>query len=233
MLIKCPKCQLIYKIDDTLMTDKGLKMHCQHCEEVFKAYPEDAVPDENEKNTQKENIVKAFKQMLGPSPDVFESTTLQKQSDIKIIRLTRYKNTVNYTLLLFIFFLLAALLYVLRYDIVRYFPKTEKFYQKLGIESVYNGHLLEFSNIKTEEFIKNNVSKLKISGVIRNPSNYAVNMPPLKAVIYNFEGKKVLDTTHYLPYKRIGSCYIIPFEIVVTNPTPKQKNVQITFAEDL
>ena len=45
MLIKCPKCQMIYNLDDGVVPSEGLKMRCHHCQEVFKAYPEDAVED--------------------------------------------------------------------------------------------------------------------------------------------------------------------------------------------
>jgi len=232
MLIKCPKCELIYKIDDALMTDKGLKMRCHHCGEVFKAYSRDGLLEEEEKVAQKENVTKHFKQMLNPNHDVFQPT-IARQSDVRVVHLTHYKNSINYLFLLFILMLSAALLYVLRYDVVKYVPKAEKFYQKLGVQSVYYGKNLEFTRIKTSEFIDNSVSKIKMSGIIRNPSDYVVDVPPIKVIIYNEDGTKILDTTHYLPQNRVGAYYQIPFSFVLTNPTPKQKNIHIVFADNL
>ena len=237
MLIKCPKCQVIYELGDSLVPPSGLKMRCNSCGEVFKAYPEDAVDDEQTAAQKKLNIINMFKHFSGEKEDLFTPDTpdviQDKPLKVRIVHLTHYKNTVNYLLILLLLILMAAFMYFLRYDIVRFVPNAESIYHKFGIESVYDGAPLQFSNIKTEEFVIGNVSKIKISGVIDNQTPYEMNVLPLKVVVYAQNGNKLLDTTHYLPQTRTRPNYKFPFEVVITNPTPFKKNIHITFADNL
>ncbi len=229
MLIKCPKCETIYQIGDDVISKSGLKMHCQKCDEVFKAYQQDALKLPEEEALEKQNVAKMFEKVIPAASDLFAP---QGSPKVRVMHVTQYKNTINYFLVLMLLALMAALLYALRFDVVRYAPVMEKFYQKWGIESVYNGTALEISNIDVSELTQDNVSKIKISGIIKNPSKYAMNVPPLKIVIYDTSGQKLLDTTHYLAQKRAGAYYQFGFEAIMTNPTPKQKNIKINFAND-
>ena len=237
MLIKCPKCQTVYELDDNVVTSNGLKMRCNTCGEVFKAYPEDAVPDEKDKEEKKQSILKMFERVSATTDSLFEATdggaSSATPSKVRVIHLTHYKNSINYLLLLLLILIMGGLLYAARYDIVRYAPNAEKIYDKFGIESIYRGTNLQFTNIKTEEIIVNNVSKIKISGVINNSTLYEMFVLPVKIVVFNEQGDKILDTTHYLPQERTRPNYRFPFEVLITNPTPEKKNIQITFADDL
>ncbi len=231
MLIKCPKCQTVYELDDNLIQDSGLKMRCSKCNEVFRAYKQDALKEQNigEKEL---NVSKIFEPFARTTEPLFDTQKASHPSQkVQIVHLTRYKNTINYLLILVILALLGALLYLMRYDVVRYIPKAEEMYQKFGIESIKNGLTLDFENITTEEFIDNSTSKIKITGIINNQSNYTMFVPPLKVLVYNQQGEKLIDSTHYLPQKRMNPHYKIPFTIILTNPSVEQKNVQITFKD--
>ncbi|HCU59267.1 MAG TPA: hypothetical protein DIC64_04730 [Alphaproteobacteria bacterium] len=237
MLIKCPKCQVVYELDDSLVPENGLKMRCNSCGEVFKAYPEDAVDDEQTAAQKKLNIINMFKRFAGEKEDLFTPDTpdvvQNRPPKVRIVHLTHYKNSINYLLILLLLVLMAAFMYFLRYDIVRFVPKAESLYNRLGIESIYDGSQLQFSNIKTEEFVAGSVSKIKVSGVIDNPTVYEMNVLPVKVVVYDQYDNKLLDTTHYLPQTRTRPNYKLPFEVVITNPTPEKKNIHITFADNL
>ncbi len=41
MLIRCPKCQVCYRIEERIITEKGKKFRCAKCNEVWMAYPQD------------------------------------------------------------------------------------------------------------------------------------------------------------------------------------------------
>ena len=121
----------------------------------------------------------------------------------------------------------------MRYDVVRLVPNAEKFYNKMHIESIYNGTALQITNVKIEEVIVGNLSKIQISGIINNPSLYEMFVLPLKVVVYDAFGNTLLDTTHYLPQERTRPNYKLPFMVMINNPTPEKKNIQITFADNL
>ena len=229
MFIKCPKCQTIYQIGDDVITKDGLKMHCQKCDAVFKAFPGDAVKSPQEQEQEKQNVAKMFEQVIPSASELFGP---QNTPPVRVMHVTKYKNTINYLLILALLLLVGVLVYALRYDVVRYAPRMEKFYQKFGVESVYDGTALEFSNLKISEVSFNSLSKLKISGIIKNPSGYTVNVPPIRIVVYDANQHQLLNTTHYLAAKRMGAYYQLGFEFLLTNPTPQQKTIQITFANN-
>lgn len=236
MLIKCPKCQVTYELSDDLVPSNGLKMRCNSCGEVFKAYPEDAIKEPMSEKEKKLNILKMFERFSQTTDEFFNPETPEPPivpAKVRIVHLTHYKNTVNYLLILLLFLILLILLYLMRFDVVRYVPKLEGLYQKFGIESIYDGSNLQFMNIKTEEFVDQNISKIKITGVIDNPSSYQMKVLPVRVLIYDEDGNKLLEATHSLPQARTFPNYKLPFEIIVVNPTPKQKNIHITFADNL
>jgi len=236
MLIKCPECQVIYELDDTLVSEKGLKMRCSSCGNVFKAYPQDAVDDEKTAEEKKLNILKMFRRFENQREDLFDSSepsqTQNKPTRIRVVHSVHYKNTLNYFLVFLILFIIAAFLYFMRYDIVRIAPNIEGLYQKVGIDSIYKGTKLQFTNVKTQEIVADNVSKIKINGIIDNLTPYEMSVLPIKVIIYSQDNKQLLNTTHYLPQTRIRPNYKIPFEFVITNPTPNRKNIYITFEDN-
>lgn len=223
MLIRCPKCQTVYEVDDEVVTASGVKMHCQNCNETFKAYPEDAVKEQPK--VQNLNISKMFERIHDETLPFFD----ERPQKIRVVHLTHYKNHINYFLILMMLVLLVAMLYFMRYEVVRYVPKAEIFYEKLGVESVYEGKNLEIQDLQTDEKIIKNISKIRIKGNIYNDSEYNVSIPPLKVVVYNLKGETLLDTTHYLQAERLAARQKFSFEIMVTNPTPFDKNIHITF----
>ena len=45
MLIKCPQCQTVYRLESEKLPENGLKMRCAKCRCVWRAY-NDAVKEE-------------------------------------------------------------------------------------------------------------------------------------------------------------------------------------------
>ncbi len=231
MLIKCPQCQVIYNIDDNVLNDQGLKMHCSQCNSVFTAFLSDALPKDPE--TSKNEVAEMFEKTYGDNIEDLFAPELSNRSKtkIRVIRSMVYKNKINWFLILIILALFSSLLYFLRYDVVRYAPNAEKFYQKLGIESIQDGRYLQLDHLSTEEFVSDNISKIKIKGIINNPSEYTLNILPLKVSCYDQNGQKISETFHRIDQTRTYPHFKIPFEVVLTNPTPGYKNIQITFTD--
>lgn len=225
MLIKCPKCQTVYTLNDDVVSKDGIKMRCSKCGEVFKAYPEDAFqePEPKQKDV---SYAKIFEPFSKTTEEMFRPSLPQQ---VRVVRLTRYKNTINYLLLLALLALVFALLYLTRFDVVRYVPKAEALYQKLGIESVKNGLTLEFENVVSQEFIADSVSYVKITGIVKNGSKYVMRVPPVQVVVYNAQGKELMRIIRILAQKKINPGYKFPFELVFPNPTPEQKNINVSF----
>lgn len=234
MLIKCPKCEAEYKIEDDKVPEGGLKMRCHACGEVFRAYPRDLIEEKKPEKTENVDLSKMFERVSRATNNLFsDSVGIGVPTKVRVIHSTSYKNTINYFLVFLVLALMAGMLYLMRYDIVRLIPNAEKFYNKLHIESIYEGTGLQISNVKIDEIVEDNFSKIKVSGIINNPTSYEMTVLPLKVVVFDQFGNTILDTTHYLPQKRTRPNYKLPFTVVIKNPMPDKKNIQITFADDL
>lgn len=235
MLIKCPKCHAEYKIENTTVSENGLKMRCHACGEVFKAYRKDLKEEKKpEKNEENVDLSKMFERVSKATNNLFsDSAGIGAPAKVRVIHSTSYKNTINYFLVFFVLFLMLGMLYLMRYDVVRLIPNAEKIYDKFGVESIYDGTGLQVSNVKIDETVINNMAKIKVSGIIANPTPYEMKVLPLKVVVFDEFGNTLLDTTHYLPQTRTRPNYKLPFTVIINNPMPEKKNIQITFADDL
>ena len=231
MLIKCPKCHSVYDIPDNLITDSGMVMRCAQCNEIWTAYPKDGL--KKLRNTSSKDINKMFERVSKETENLFHEPEIRTVEKIKVVNVTRYKHTINLVLVLILLCSLAAILYYMRYDVVRLIPEAEKFYSKIQIESIPYGRNLEFKNISTKEFTKDNFAKIEIKGTIVNTGQYISKVPPVKVDIYNKEGDLLLSTTHYLPIHRLEAGYNLLFNIVIPNPTPYGKSIYLKFNDEL
>ncbi len=230
MLIKCPKCRSVYDLPDNLIPDEGLKMRCSECLEIWTGYPNDAL---KKVSTTPKNIQKMFKRISKQTDDLFDN----KNDDIAVSEKVRIVNTYkkNYSLSILLVllgvFLLSAIIYTLRYDIVRFFPQTEHLYSKLDITSIPYGNDLEFNNISTKEYIEKNIAKIDINGMVTNKGKYATILPPLKIDIFDKNGNLLLSIVEKLSLPRLEAGYNILFSKTINNPTPLAKSIYVTFEE--
>ncbi|VAX17790.1 hypothetical protein MNBD_NITROSPINAE01-1405, partial [hydrothermal vent metagenome] len=86
MIIKCPKCQSRYKIDDKLIADEGANMKCANCEKEFfvrKKEKETASPQVPEQTTQIDETI----------PDVSgETSTVDELLEVEATRTENGEN---------------------------------------------------------------------------------------------------------------------------------------------
>ncbi len=231
MLIKCPKCNSVYDIPDNLITESGMAMRCAQCNEIWTAYPKDGL--KKLKSTSSKDINKMFERVSKETENLFQEPEVRTVEKIKVVNVTRYKQTINLILLLIVICAMAAISYYMRYDIVRFIPEAERFYNKIQVESIPYGRNLEFQDITTSEFTKDNFAKIEIKGTIVNTGKYTSKIPPVKVDIYDKEGNLLLNTTHYLPIPRLEAGYNLLFNIVVPDPTPFGKSIYLKFNDEL
>ncbi len=230
MLIKCPKCRSIYDIPDNTIPDEGLKMRCSECLEIWTGYPEDAL---KKVSSSTKSIQKMFKHISKDTTDLFinNQELPQKIEKIRIVNTNKKNYTTNILMILLSVLSAFALMYTLRYDIVKFIPQMETIYSKMNIKSIPYGTDLEFNNINSEEFIENNISKLKITGMVTNKGKYITEIPPVKIEIFNKNGKILFSHIEKLPLPRLKAGYNILFSKTINNPTPLAKSIYVTFED--
>ncbi len=230
MLIKCPKCRSVYDIPDNLLPEEGRVLRCAECGEIWTAFTKDAV---KKRKSSSQDIQKMFERVSKETDSLFNEQEVKTIEKIRVVNVTRYKQTINIVLLLIALISCIAILYYMRYDIVRLIPEAEKFYNKIEVSSIPYGRNLEFREISTREFSENNIAKIEISGIITNTGKYQSEVPPIKIDIYDKNGNLLLNTMHYLPIPRLESGYNLLFNVVVTNPTPSGKSIYLTFNDNI
>ena len=230
MLIKCPKCRSVYDVPDTLVPDDGRVLRCAECGEIWTASAKDVI---KKRKSPAKDIQKMFERVSKETDGLFNEPEIKTVEKIRVVNVTRYKHTINFILLLIALVSVAAILYYMRYDVVRLLPEAEKLYDKIEVSSIPYGRNLEFKDITTREFSEDNIAKLEISGAIANTGKYLTEIPPVKVDVYDKSGNLLLNTTHYLPIPRLESGYNLLFNIVVTNPTPFGKSIYLTFNDNI
>lgn len=227
MLIKCPKCQSVYDLPDHLIKHEGLKMRCAQCHEIWTAFPADELKKSVSGKTS--DIKKMFERVSKQTESLFDEREIKTVEKIRVVNVTRYKHTINLILLLIALLSLGAILYYMRYDVVRLLPQTEQIYHKIGLESIPYGRHLEFKNVTIREFAENNLAKLEISGMVVNNGNYTTAVPPVKIDIFDKNGIPTGAIMYYLPMPRLEAGYQLLFNKVITNPSPFSKSIYLTF----
>ena len=234
MLIKCPKCRSVYDLPDNLIGDEGLKMRCSECAQVWMAYPEDGL---KKVVTSTKNIQKMFRQVSKQTEELFEEEPVKVHEAIveKVRIVNKYQRsyTSNIVMCLLALLSLLVVLVTFRYDIVRFFPKTEQTYSKFNVSSIRYGTDLEFNNVATKEYVENNVAKLQISGMVSNQSKYVNKIPPIKISVFDKNGKLLVSIVENLSLPRLEPRYNILFSTVITNPTIQAKSIYVTFEENM
>lgn len=123
MLIKCPKCRSVYDLADNLIQPEGLKMRCCECGEIWTAHPEDAL--KKGKSSNNKDLAKIFERVSKETETLFTEKETKTAEKIRVVNVTRYKHTVNLILLLIALLSIAAILYYMRYEVVRLVPQAE------------------------------------------------------------------------------------------------------------
>lgn len=203
-------------------------MRCAKCHEIWKPTALDQADQTKHKS---KNIQKMFKHMSQKTDSLFEMPKIQTVEKVRVVKVTHYKYTINLTLLIMLLLSLGSILYYMRYDLVGTFPELEKFYAKLGLNSVSYGEHLEFNNISTKEFSQDSRAKIELTGFIYNNGKNITKIPPVRIDIYDSEGKIISSRTETLPLRELSPGYNMMFKVILDNPTAYNKSIYLNFKD--
>ncbi len=212
MLISCPRCSSVYVVNKDQVPEKGKKFKCAECGKIWTVMPKDLFDVEPEKHkfkTQKvrpatefdsdnENIRKMFEVLDRDTKGLFDKEPEQYTSNEELNRLIRHARVnisplvVNGAIMIFILFLSAFIAYFNRYDVVRFMPRMQYFYEKFGIESVYYGRDLKIKEVATKHILKHGKHFIEAHGTIENEGKYKANVPPMRVIVSTITGQPLI-----------------------------------------
>lgn len=200
-------------------------------DEAEEQMPEPKVDAEEEKSDMKE----IFARLSQQTEDIFaKEQTRPKHKKIlvkaKFALGLQHKSRQLYLIgTLFMLFLL--LMFYVRFDLVRYFPATEKLYSTFGIVSRITGEGLEFQNVVRNEYEEDYVRKLEIKGFLANTMSNSLNIPMIHVELMDKDTNIIYSSDETAPLKRLGSGARMAFRIVITKPALNTKYIYLTLVD--
>ena len=249
MLISCPRCNSVYVVKAEQVPEDGKKFRCAECGKIWTVKPKDLFDVEPEKNKFKTqrvrpasefdsdnaNVRKMFEMLDRDTKGLFENPPEQYTSNEEINRMIRrFKINispimVNGVMLIAILILSAIIAYFNRYDVVNIVPRMKYFYDKFGIECIYYGRDLKFTEVATKHITKKGKPYVEIHGVIYNSGDYKSNVPPIRATISTVEGEPMIETIKNPTIPTIDSKFSSLFRILIATADSKAKILDLDF----
>lgn len=137
-------------------------------------------------------------------------------------------------ILLPVFIVLSLILmYFYRYEITAKIPAMSYIYTKFGVESLYKGKDLVFTNVNIRNIKENGNNYIEISGRIHNSGKYTVVLLPVKAMIINRSGQIEQQALQMLQEHLLEPDFGALFRIIMPRPNHQDGIVRLTMEKDL
>lgn len=249
MLISCPRCDSVYMVNADQIPEKGKKFKCAECGKIWTVMPKDLFDVEPEKKkfkTQKvrkasefdgddENVRKMFEMLNRDTKGLFENEPVQYTSNEELNKLIRKARVsisplmINGVLMIVILVLSAFIAYFNRYDVVNAVPRMKYFYDKFGIECIYHGRDLKFTEVATKHILRKGKHYIEAHGVIYNDGKYKSTVPPIKAVVANLQGEPLIELIKDPVIPNVDSNFSSLFRILIESKDSKAKMLELAF----
>lgn len=249
MLISCPRCNSVYMVKAEQVPEKGKKFKCAECEKIWTVMPKDLFelePEQKKFKTQKvrtasefdgddENIRKMFEMLDRDTKGLFENEPEPYTSNEELNKLIRKAKInisaimINGIVMIVILFLSTLIAYFNRYDVVNIVPRMKYFYDKLGIECIYHGRDLKFTEVSTKHISRKGKHYIEAHGVIMNTGKYKSTIPPIKAVVSEVGGEPLIEVIKEPTISTIDAHFSSLFRVLIESTDSKSKLLEISF----
>lgn len=136
---------------------------------------------------------------------------------------------VNSLLFCIIVVMTILIVYNNRYQIVRFIPQMEDFYDGMHLDSVYAGNNLVFDQLEINQTEQGINHYVEISGRIYNKGSYKVKLLPIKAIMYDSNGKIAGEEIKTIAMNDIKPNTGAMFFIRLENKTADEKKINLSF----
>ena len=253
MLISCPKCVAVYNIAADKIPEQGRRFKCVECGNVWTVYPKDVSDIEPENKIKAQKILQNEKDMeemfhrlskdtdnlfVGSEDKAFTKTDNAAQDKItEPLGIAKRKMQVffspfllNGLILFFIALFTLFIGYRNRYEIVRFAPAMENFYNNLKLDSVYTARNVIFDQLNIHPVKHGSKHFVEISGRLYNQGPYKVKLLPIVASLETNKGEIMATTAKMPSIKDLSPRMSAMFFMILENKTAEAKTVRLSFA---
>lgn len=261
MRIYCPKCQMGYEVDETLIPEEGRRLRCSNCKEVFRfdrsgmseSVPMTAVKKDGA--DAEEGVTESQpKPAAEPEPeeaqvdmkDIFERLSEQserlfqeekklpwnKRLLLQLKTMLGLNRKFNFKIIGTAFgVFLLLLMYNYRYEIVRAVPFMNGVYKAVGIRARIPGEGLEFQNINWNYIDSNGNRVLEVKGFINNPTKREIDIPVVHVELLDKDTILLQSINQKPAVTVLKPDSRVAIGIIIKAPSPTAKYVYLTFID--
>ena len=210
MVVTCPHCSKRYMLDESLLPQEGRQVRCIACHHVWRQIPDVTYP-------------------IHPSPFAADFTQPLSVSSEK------QSSWLGWILFFTTLILCVSTLIFGRNFIASHWPKSEKYYELVGLQVTLPGSGLSIANASSQIHLEGPLEMIRVMGNIINTSDNVRTIPPLKIKLmgdashnncleeYKAEGCILDHWEHRLSAQSLLPGEKIQFE---TNPRPTVQGSQ-------
>jgi len=252
MLISCPKCKSVYDIDDSRVSPEGKKFKCAECEHIWIVYPEDAIKEENQNNSDiKPQLVLPDSSSDSKQSEVDEMYNRLSQDTLGLFLASEsndardekakfarkmqviFSPVVAWGCVISLFVTFSLLVgYYNRYEIVGFFPRLANFYKGIYLDTNYVGTDIIFQNVMVEEKEKQGLKTVEITGSLYNEGDKISKVLPLRALMTDDSGNIIFDERVNVPTRRLEPNTSALFHVVMPNNPKIERRIKLNLEKD-
>lgn len=141
-----------------------------------------------------------------------------------------YPRAMGYAAAASVFFLIAGTLYVFHGPVVKVWPSSARLYEMAGLSTKLPGEGLTFDRVSAVVTINETGEKiLNVEGVVVNPQNYPVDIPPVSTSLREEDGG-IFDSWQLdLPENSAPAGADVPFKTSYPEVPKDMKEVTVSF----
>lgn len=243
MILTCPHCGSQFRIDPTLLGERGRRVRCSGCGERWLATPAAVDADRRapaplpvEAEAPRRSLVQPQSDEPAPpdEPDepppedvILASGLPMEGAAADSPRAGRRSVVVGWLVVVLVLLLLAGTI-VARDQIANSLPVTAGFFEQLGLPvTVRSG--LEFRNLASDRSEANGIVTMVVEGDIHNHATTARNLPAVRVGLLDEARNEVDFTLHDLPQRLLPAGGTMHFQVRLVDPPSNARTFSVNF----
>ncbi len=217
MIVTCPACSTRYLVDPQALGSAGRVVRCAHCAKTWHQAPPDDAPRSVDLALEDDEPPR----ILAPRPPL--SSPPRGRRSWGLVWLAAL-------VVLLVGGIAGAV--IARDEVVALWPPAAELYAKAGWRATPPGPIFEIRKTTPSLEKENGVPVVVVEGEIANVSNVAHDVPKLRVVLKDKDGKEIEQSTVAVPGPRLLPGASVPFRASIPQPSTAATSVVVMIADE-
>ncbi|MAZ03544.1 MAG: hypothetical protein CMN56_10425 [Sneathiella sp.] len=232
MILTCPSCSTRYSIDPITIGPEGRAVKCAKCGHKWREFQPEDMPKPVAPDALQAEKVKPEETGQAQSGMSIEQMTKAQSRTTSLVNVGKKRRWLAWLLLLLILAALVCGAYFARNVVVQVWPGSAEYYQYLRIDVETQNMLgLEIHDLKTRSVLKDGVTTLTVSGIIKNITDSPQALPRIKVALIDEMGQSVYSWTTTVEESEVMPWGQVEFSTSMNQPPEEAKNVKVDLVD--